>query len=87
VGIDSLERNRFNKARRLFMSYMMVMQFIVSTIVMALIGYYVGNRIDEASDLPLILTGVGLGLGVIIGFITLIYMLRSEERYERSTRH
>ncbi len=87
MGIDSLERNKLNKARRLFMSYMMVMQFIVTTIVMALIGYYVGKRIDEASDLPLILTGVGLGLGVIIGFITLIYMLRSEERYERSTRH
>lgn len=87
MGIDSLERNKLNKARRLFMSYMMVMQFIATTIVMALIGYYVGQRIDEASDLPLILTGVGLGLGVIIGFITLIYMLRSEERYERSTRH
>ena len=87
MGIDSLERNKLGKARRLFMSYMMVMQFIATSIVMALIGFYVGQKIDETSDLPLILTGVGLGLGVIIGFITLIYMLRSEERYERNARH
>ena len=87
MGIDSLDRNKLGKARRLFMSYMMVMQFIATSIVMALIGFYVGQKIDETSDLPLILTGVGLGLGVIIGFITLIYMLRSEERYERNARH
>ncbi len=69
------------------MSYMMVMQFIVTTIVMALLGFYVGQKLNPESDLSTILTGVGLGLGVIIGFVTLIYMMRSEERYERSTRH
>jgi len=69
------------------MNYMMVMQFIVSSITLALIGYYVGGRLNPESDLDIILTGVGLGLGVIIGFITLIQMIKSEERYERSIRH
>ncbi len=69
------------------MNYMMVMQFIVSAVVLSIFGYYIGNKINPESDLSTILTGVGLGLGVIIGFITVIYMIKSEERYERSTRH
>lgn len=87
VGIDYLERNKLQRSRRLFMNYMMVMQFIFSAITLALIGYYVGGRINPDGDLNLILTGVGLGLGVMIGFITLIKMIQSEERYERSIRH
>ncbi|MDY0074259.1 MAG: AtpZ/AtpI family protein [Acholeplasmataceae bacterium] len=69
------------------MNYMMVMQFIVTAIALALFGYYLGNRINKESNLSTVLTAVGLGLGVMIGFITVIYMIKSEERYERSTRH
>lgn len=87
MGIVYLERNKLHKAKRMMMNYMMVMQFIVSAIVLALFGYYLGNKINPDSDLRIILTGVGLGLGVIIGFITVIYMIKSEERYERTTRH
>jgi len=82
-----LEQNKLKKAKRIFMNYMMVMQFIVTAIALALFGYYLGNRINKESNLSTVLTAVGLGLGVMIGFITVIYMIKSEERYERSTRH
>lgn len=87
VGIVYLEQNKLKKAKRIFMNYMMVMQFIVTAIALALFGYYLGNRINKESNLSTVLTAVGLGLGVMIGFITVIYMIKSEERYERSTRH
>ncbi|MFA5525468.1 MAG: AtpZ/AtpI family protein [Acholeplasmataceae bacterium] len=82
-----MEQNKLKKAKRIFMNYMMVMQFIVTAIALALFGYYLGNRINKESNLSTVLTAVGLGLGVMIGFITVIYMIKSEERYERSTRH
>jgi hypothetical protein len=69
------------------MNYMMVMQFIVTVAGLALFGYFIGKRIDAEGNLYIILTGIGLGLGVFVGFVTLIQMIRSEERYERSTRH
>lgn len=69
------------------MNYMMVMQFIVTAVGLALIGYVIGKRVDSEGNLYLILTGVGLGLGVFVGFVTLIQMIRSEERHERSLRH
>lgn len=87
VGIASLERNKLHKTKRLFMNYMMVMQFIVSSVVLALFGNFLGKRINPDSSLSTVLTAVGLGLGVFIGFLTVIYMIKSEERYERSTRH
>ncbi len=87
MGIVYLEQNKLKKAKRIFMNYMMVMQFIVTAIALALFGYYLGNRINKESNLSTVLTAVGLGLGVMIGFITVIYMIKSEERYERSTRH
>ncbi|TNF08217.1 MAG: AtpZ/AtpI family protein [Bacillota bacterium] len=76
-----------SKTRKIFMTYMMVMQFIVTIIGMAIFGYFIGNKIDETSNLSLILTAVGLALGVIIGFMTLLQLMRSEDRYERRTRH
>lgn len=69
------------------MNYMMVMQFIVSSVVLAIFGHFLGQRINPDSNLSTLLTAVGLGLGIFIGFITVIYMIKSEERYERSTRH
>lgn len=82
-----MERNSFGKAKRIFMNYMMVMQFIVTVAGLALFGYFVGKRINPDGNLYIILTGVGLGLGVFVGFVTLIQMIKSEERYERSIRH
>jgi membrane protein DedA with SNARE-associated domain len=73
--------------KRLFMNYMLVMQFIFSAIGLALVGYFIGNRINPESNLPTTLTAIGLALGVVVGFVTLIKMIQSEERYERTTRH
>lgn len=71
----------------MFMTYMMVMQLFFTIIGMAIFGYFLGRYINSSSDLPIILTAVGLVMGVIIGFMTLIQFIKSEERYERRTRH
>lgn len=69
------------------MNYMYIMQFIFSAIGLALLGYFIGTRIDPESNLPTTLTVIGMSLGVVIGFVTLVKMIKSEERYERSSRH
>ena len=69
------------------MTYMMVMQLFFTIIGMAIFGYFVGQWLNKESDLPIILTAIGIVIGVIIGFMTLIQFIRSEERYERRTRH
>jgi len=69
------------------MNYMYIMQFIFSAIGLALLGYYIGNRINPESNLSTTLTAIGLSLGVVVGFVTLVKMIKSEERYERSSRH
>ena len=75
------------KFKKYFMYYMYVMQFIFSMIGLALLGYFIGGRIDPNSELQTILTAVGLALGVFVGFVTLVKMLKSEERNERSSRN
>ena len=69
------------------MNYMMVMQFFFTSAGLALVGYWIGLKINPNTNLNITLTGIGLGLGVFIGFITLIKMIQSEERYERNARH
>lgn len=69
------------------MIYMYIMQFIFSIIGMALLGYFAGEWIRPDSELSTILTAVGTALGVMIGFATLVRMMRNEARYERTTRH
>ena len=86
MGTDSLEPNKKNKYRRIMMNYMYVMQFIFSAIGLALLGYFIGTRIDADSHLPTTLTAIGLAIGVVVGFVTLVKMFKSEERYERSSR-
>ncbi|MDX9691996.1 MAG: AtpZ/AtpI family protein [Acholeplasmataceae bacterium] len=76
-----------SKTRKIFITYMIVMQFIATIIGMAIFGYFIGNKIDKTSNLSLILTAVGLALGVMIGFMTLLQLMKSEERYERRIRH
>lgn len=66
---------------------MMVIQFFFTVAGLALFGYWLGGKINSESDLPIILTALGLGIGVMVGFILLIQFIRSEERYERSSRH
>ena len=69
------------------MTYMMVMQLIVTIIGMAFFGHFIGTKINDKSDMPIIMTAVGLSVGVMIAFITLLQFIKSEERYERRTRH
>jgi len=86
AGIVYLALNK-SKSRKIFMTYMMVMQLFFTIIGMAIFGYFVGQWLNKESDLPIILTAIGIVIGVIIGFMTLIQFIRSEERYERRTRH
>ena len=70
------------------MNYMYIMQFILSIIGMSLLGYYIAYRTrPDDQQLRTVLTAIGMGLGVFVGFVTLIKMIRNEERYERSSRH
>lgn len=69
------------------MTYMMVIQFFFTVIGLALFGYYIGGKIDKDGDLSIILTAVGLAVGVFVGLITLYHFIQSEERYERRSRH
>jgi len=87
AGIVYLERNKLSKAKRYMMTYMMVMQFFFTVLGLALLGYWIGGKINPDSSLQLILTGIGLSVGVIFGFMVLIQFVRSEERYERNARH
>jgi NhaP-type Na+/H+ or K+/H+ antiporter len=69
------------------MNYMMIIQLFFTIIGMALFGYYLGDRINPDSGLPILLTAIGLSLGVIIGFVTILQFMKSEERHERRSRH
>lgn len=50
-----------------------------------MLGVYIGMKKDPDGSLPSILGGVGLMLGVLVGFFTILQFLKSEERYERNT--
>lgn len=67
------------------MTYMMVMQVIFSIAGLSLLGIFIGNKIDPEGDLSTILAAIGLILGIIIGFMTIMQFVKSEERYERRT--
>lgn len=69
------------------MGYMIIMQFITTAIGTSIVGYIIGNRIDQESNLPVLLAAIGLIIGVIGGFVILVKMIKSEERYERSSHH
>jgi ABC-type lipoprotein release transport system permease subunit len=86
VGIVYLGLNK-SKAKKFFMNYMMIVQLFFTVIGLSLFGYYVGNRINPDSSLPILLTAVGLSLGVIIGFVTILQFMKSEERHERRSLH
>ncbi|MCF7930252.1 MAG: hypothetical protein K9L02_01955 [Acholeplasmataceae bacterium] len=74
-----------SKSRKVLMTYMMVMQVIFSIIGLSLLGIYIGSKIDSEGDLSTILGAIGLILGIIVGFITIMQFVKSEERYERRT--
>ncbi|MBU1094361.1 MAG: hypothetical protein KKH01_07865 [Firmicutes bacterium] len=82
-----MERNKISKTKKLFMNYMLIMQFIFSVLGLALLGYYIGTKVNPDSNLPTLLTAIGTALGVFVGFVTLVKMIKSEERYERTSRH
>ncbi len=65
------------------MTYMMVMQVIFTVVGLSLLGIYIGNKVNPDGDLSMILAAVGLILGIMIGFLTIMQFVKSEERYER----
>jgi hypothetical protein len=87
VGIVCLERNKFDKRRRIMMTYTIVMQLIFSVIGLSVLGIYIGRKLDPEGDLATYLAALGLFLGVFVGFMTLLQFIKSEERYERRKRH
>jgi F0F1-type ATP synthase assembly protein I len=90
VGIVYLEPNKKDKQNRykkIFMGYMLAMQFIFTIFGLALIGYFIGRRINPDSNLSTTLTAIGVGIGVVAGFILLVRMIQSEDRHERTSRH
>lgn len=83
VGIGYLELNK--KKKKLFMTYIMVMQLFFTVAGLAIMGFYIGDRINPEGNLPTILTGVGLILGILVAFMILLQFIKSEERHERRT--
>jgi len=69
------------------MTYMIVMQMIFTVIGVSILGYYIGIKTDPDGDAYIYYTAIGLGLGVMIGFMTIYQFMKSEERYERRIRH
>lgn len=76
-----------NKVKRAFAIYTMVIQFFVTIIGLSLLGYYIGTKINSEDDLPILLAGIGLFLGVMFGFVTLYKFVRNEDRYEKNVHH
>lgn len=89
VGIVYLEPNKkkFEKRRKLFMAYAMVMQMIFSVIGLAVFGIYLGRKIDPEGNLASYLAAVGLFLGLVVGYMGLHQFIKSEDRYERTQRN
>lgn len=69
------------------MTYMVVMQMIFTVIGLAILGYYIGIKVDPEGKSYVYYTAIGLALGVMIGFMTIYQFMKSEERYERRLRH
>ena len=65
------------------MTYIMVMQLFFTVAGLAILGFYIGDRLDPESSLSTILTAVGLTLGIVVAFMTLLQFIKSEERHER----
>jgi len=76
-----------NKAKKAFAIYTMVIQFFVTIIGLSLLGFYIGTKINSHEDLPILLAGVGLFLGVMFGFVTLYRFVKNEDRYEKNVHH
>ncbi|MCR3906031.1 MAG: AtpZ/AtpI family protein [Tenericutes bacterium] len=81
------KKDKQNRYKKIFMGYMLAMQFIFTIFGLALIGYFIGRRINPDSNLSTTLTAIGVGIGVVAGFILLVRMIQSEDRHERTSRH
>ncbi len=89
MEIDYLEPNKkFEKRKKIFMVYMVVVQFIFTVFGLAVVGYYIGSRMDPEGGLDMILAAVGTAVGVLVAFMFLYQYVKSEERRnERRRRH
>ncbi|MBU1143098.1 MAG: hypothetical protein KKH92_05550 [Firmicutes bacterium] len=82
-----MEPNKKKKAKKIFMTYMIVMQLIFTVIGLAILGYYIGIKTDPDGNRYIVYTAIGLAVGVLVGFMTLYQWMKSEARYERRIRH
>ena len=61
----------------------LVMQLFMTTIGIAFLGIYIGNKIDSGSNLMLYLGTLGLFIGMILSGFTIKHVLKMEEKRER----
>ncbi len=89
MEIDYLEPNKkTDKRKKIFMTYVVVVQMIFTILGLAIIGFYIGMKVDPEGHLEITLTAVGTAVGVLVAFMFLYQYVRSEERRnERRRRH
>ncbi|MCF7933096.1 MAG: hypothetical protein K9K93_07995 [Acholeplasmataceae bacterium] len=69
------------KVRRVFITYVIVMQLFFTVIGLALLGVYIGYQIDPEGIEPSVYGGLGLFLGIMVSFYTLWQFIKSEARH------
>ena len=62
------------------MIYMVVIQVFFTIAGLAILGFYIGMKLDPEGPLETILTAVGTSVGVLVSFIFLYQYVKSEER-------
>lgn len=65
--------------------YALASQLILTLALLPVIGIFIGRHYDKDGNLPSILAGVGLFIGLIIDIIFVLQFLRFEERNDRRT--
>jgi len=81
VEIEFLERN--NKFRTGWMLYVLIIQLIMTIIGLSFFGVYLGTKLDPEGNGQLVYGAIGLFLGIVFSFITLLKFVKSEADRER----
>ncbi len=65
--------------------YAIATQGILTIVVLLLIGYFIGNKIDKNSFWPGVLAALGALCGIASFIVTLLKLLKEEEKKNEST--